>query len=129
MRATPAWRPSLSRAPALRPRSWSQAPFGPLWRDTSAYRSGANMPSVSAAVAHRGDDPQLAAGAALRRGRELFATRHCANCHGMPARVAAGATAIPELSWRPPDLVGAGARLHPEWVAQWLLDPRSVDEQ
>jgi len=75
---------------------------------------------------YKGDDTALSAAVPPRRGRELFASLRCASCHGLPEGVSAGAGAMPELSTTGPDLGGAGGRLQPEWVMQWLLDPRGV---
>jgi mono/diheme cytochrome c family protein len=76
---------------------------------------------------HRGDDQELALGRRHRRGRELFATKQCFRCHGLPTGVVAGANAIPELSWGPPNLTGIGSRLNADWLARWILDPQGMD--
>jgi mono/diheme cytochrome c family protein len=76
---------------------------------------------------HRGDDRALTQGTQLRRGREAFAAQNCARCHGLPAEVSAGPSAMPELGWGPPDLAGVGDRLHSEFVARWVLDPQGFD--
>jgi mono/diheme cytochrome c family protein len=67
-----------------------------------------------------------AAGAMLREGRMLFATRHCASCHDAGGAVAKDGTGMPELLSTPPDLMDAGARFQPAWLAAWIENPRAI---
>lgn len=70
-------------------------------------------------------DAALAAGAELRRGRELYAVHQCGNCHFAPQPV--GAAAIAGTARRgAPDLTNIGRRLNSEWIRAWLLDPEHV---
>jgi type 1 glutamine amidotransferase/cytochrome c2 len=73
------------------------------------------------ALFHRGDDTALTATDRLHRGRELFAERHCFRCHGTAER-----SAMPGLDATGPNLAEVGGRLQPEWMMQWLLDPRAT---
>ena len=57
----------------------------------------------------------------LRDGRELLASRRCLKCHVTDVKVA-----VPEASMDAPSLEAAGARLHPEWMARWIRDPRKL---
>lgn len=53
-------------------------------------------------------------------GRILLESKGCTNCH-LPVRSAAGS-----VGQRPaPDLHGAGARVSPRWMVEYLLDPAS----
>jgi mono/diheme cytochrome c family protein len=56
----------------------------------------------------------------LREGRELVATRRCLKCHTGDFK------GMPELEMDAPSLAEAGARLHPEWIAKWVLNPRDL---
>ena len=69
-------------------------------------------------------DPLLAERNRLRYGRELFAARSCAKCHGTDLNL--DGTQMPELSKDNPDLKEVGARLRPTWLFQWLMDPHSL---
>lgn len=57
----------------------------------------------------------------LRDGRELLAARRCLKCHATDVKVA-----VPEASMDAPSLEAAGARLHAEWMARWIRDPRKL---
>ncbi len=67
-----------------------------------------------------------AAGAQLREGRMLFATRHCASCHDAGALIAKDGTGMPELLATAPSLMDAGARFQAPWIAAWVEAPRAV---
>jgi mono/diheme cytochrome c family protein len=56
----------------------------------------------------------------LREGRDLVATRRCLKCHTGEFK------GMPELEMDAPSLAEAGARLHPDWIAKWVLNPRDV---
>ena len=56
----------------------------------------------------------------LREGRELVALRRCTRCHAHEAK------GMPELELDSPNLSDAGTRLHTEWMARWILNPRSI---
>jgi mono/diheme cytochrome c family protein len=58
----------------------------------------------------------------VRAGRELFARLQCASCHDAGPATPAG---MPELRDRAPSLAEAGARFRGEWIAAWILDPKS----
>lgn len=60
----------------------------------------------------------LAGAEQLRAGRRLFAQLQCAACHAVD-----GTARMAEMAERAPDLVHAGDRLEPAFVAQWLIDP------
>lgn len=62
----------------------------------------------------------------VREGRMLFATRHCTACHDAGDAVPKDGTGMPELLSTAPDLMDAGARFRPEWVAAWVENPRAL---
>jgi mono/diheme cytochrome c family protein len=57
----------------------------------------------------------------VREGREIVATRRCLKCHTTDAKAG-----MPELAMDAPSLAEAGARLNPDWIVRWILDPRSI---
>ena len=71
-------------------------------------------------------EPAVKKGTQLREGRMLFATRHCASCHDAGDLVPKDGTGMSELMMTPPDLLEAGARFKPEWMAAWIQNPRTV---
>jgi len=60
------------------------------------------------------------AGKKLRLGRELFVEHHCAKCHLGPD------VGMPELGMDAPNFEEIGARRNPEWMAQWIEDPKKL---
>jgi cbb3-type cytochrome oxidase cytochrome c subunit len=65
---------------------------------------------------------------ARRRGREVVAERRCLRCHAME-KAAADAIArvgMLELTAAAPDLSDAGSRLNRDWIAHWIVAPRSL---
>lgn len=71
------------------------------------------------------DDAEVRAGEQRRLGLHLFAERRCARCHEFEQR-RIGESAFAELDAAAPDLRQAGARMHADWIASWLRDPRAV---
>ncbi len=69
------------------------------------------------------DDADVLAGEQRRHGMQLFAERRCARCHDFEQK-RIGESAFAELDDSGPDLRSAGARLHRDWIAKWLQDPR-----
>ncbi len=59
-----------------------------------------------------------------RRGRELFATQHCAKCHQSESPL--GADPMPELQEIAPLLVNPGDRLQENWLRAWLSEPHTL---
>jgi mono/diheme cytochrome c family protein len=66
---------------------------------------------------------ELQKSAQLRLGRELFLEHRCIQCH-TDAKLAD--TGVPELKMDAPSLEGIGARRHFDWMARWILDPKSL---
>ncbi len=69
------------------------------------------------------DDADVRAGEERRAAFELFAERRCARCHEYETQ-RIGESAFGELDAAGPDLRSAGARLHADWIAAWLAEPR-----
>ena len=65
--------------------------------------------------------PAAQTAAQLRLGRELFLEHRCAKCH-FPAATSAPP---PELGMDAPSFDGIGARRNVDWMARWILDPKS----
>ena len=57
-----------------------------------------------------------------RKGRELFLEGRCANCHDVDLDSQSG---IPELEMDAPSFAGIGSRRGRDWMAKWILDPKS----
>ncbi len=75
---------------------------------------------------HDVTDAFLKERAALRDGRKLLADLRCLNCHAGDASLASATTAMPELKQDAPLLTDAGDRLNPEWLVQWINNPKSL---
>ena len=65
--------------------------------------------------------PAAQTAAQLGLGRELFLEHRCAQCH----RPSATSTLLPELAMDAPSFDGMGARRNVDWMARWILDPKS----
>jgi len=67
--------------------------------------------------------PDLEKAVQVRLGRELFFDHRCIKCHTDARLSDAGA---PELKMDAPSLEGIGARRNYDWMARWILDPKSL---
>ena len=81
-------------------------------------------PVPATAFVHDPEDPDLRQSLLAREGRHLFALHQCARCH-QPA-TPWSPHAMPELGSDAPAFNGIGSRLNAPWIAQWLLDPKSI---
>lgn len=68
--------------------------------------------------------PEATLSAQQRRGRELFATQHCAKCH--QSESALGADPMQEMQEIAPLLVNPGDRLTEPWLRAWLSEPHTL---
>jgi len=59
----------------------------------------------------------------VRLGRELFLEHRCFKCHTDVKLVETG---VPELKIDAPAFEGIGARRNYDWMARWILDPKSI---
>ena len=83
---------------------------------------GTNTSPIPLAILTHNSTPQLEEEAELRRGRELFLEFRCAHCH----RESFGERGVPELKMNAPSFEGIGTRRNYEWMARWILDPKSL---
>ncbi len=71
--------------------------------------------------------PAEQAGARLREGRLLFAQLNCAACHADAGKLLpAKGAGMPELGQLAPLLSGFGAKYNPDFLTEWIADPRSI---
>lgn len=71
------------------------------------------------------DTPALELGRSRRAGRDLVAGAMCVRCHAVAEPSGAPANGMPEAAEAGPDLDGIGSRIRPQWIEQWLLDPKA----
>ena len=74
----------------------------------------------------RADSPTLDRGRARRAARNSLANAMCVRCHAVANAPNAPMNGMPELQATGPDLDGIGSRLRPQWIEQWLLEPKSL---
>jgi mono/diheme cytochrome c family protein len=79
-------------------------------------------PIPPAAFTHS-STPELRKATQLRLGRELFLDHRCIKCHTEAKLTDIG---VPELKMDAPSLEGIGARRNYDWMARWILDPKSL---
>lgn len=79
-------------------------------------------PIPPAAFTHTGSTA-LTKATQLRLGRELFLDHRCIQCHTDKTLTESG---VPELKLDAPSLEGIGARRQFDWMARWILDPKSL---
>ncbi len=72
---------------------------------------------------HDSHSTELRASQKRREGRELFANHLCARCH----QTNIDQPAMFELSLLAPDLSQVGDRLSTNWLAHWLVSPKSLE--
>lgn len=81
-------------------------------------------PVPATVFVHDPTQPALLEATRLREGLRLFTDNRCVKCHRDETLLASPA-ARPDLSADAPVFDGIGDRLRPEWIAQWLINPRS----
>jgi mono/diheme cytochrome c family protein len=74
----------------------------------------------------RKDDADLVEQTALREGRQLYASLHCAGCHALPGKLGLKDCAMPEMQSSAPRLNNAGHRFNYDWLVAWILNPRAL---
>jgi mono/diheme cytochrome c family protein len=90
-----------------------------FWEETSFPRQ--SLPAIAFA---RTEDAETTAAMERRRGRELFATSHCAKCH-QPEQITS-TDPMQEMVEIAPLLINAGNRLNEAWLRQWLTTPETL---
>jgi cytochrome c551/c552 len=82
---------------------------------------GTNVnPIPNSWIAHR-NTPELKKTELVYLGRELFLEHRCAKCHTEKFP-----SPVPELAMDAPAFDGIGTRRNYEWLAKWILDPKST---
>ncbi len=84
---------------------------------------GTNTAPIPPTAFTRRTAPALEQAGLLRLGRELFLEHRCIKCHSDDKLMAGG---VPELKMDAPSLEGIGARRNYDWMARWILDPKSL---
>ena len=84
---------------------------------------GTNVAPIPTAAFNHSATKELAKGSQLRLGRALFLESRCVKCHADDKLAAGG---VPELKTDAPSLEGIGARRRYDWMARWILDPKSL---
>lgn len=87
------------------------------WTEKPPFTSPIPASSLNHAVS-----PELERANEVRSGRELFLEHRCIQCHSDPVK----ATGVPELRMDAPGLDGLGPRRRSDWLARWILDPKSL---
>lgn len=65
--------------------------------------------------------PELQKAQSLHLGRELFLENRCVRCHTEKFT-----SPVPDLAMDAPSFPGMGARRNQDWLADWVLDPKST---
>ena len=68
------------------------------------------------------EDAELQKSEKLRLGRDLVLEYRCLKCHVGPG----AAAGLPELATDAPSFEAIGARRNYDWMARWILDPKSL---
>jgi mono/diheme cytochrome c family protein len=76
-------------------------------------------------LSHPVADEGLRLSQLVREGRLLFARSKCAACHAL-GQANREVPAMPELTMDAPALAGLGSALNQEWIARWILHPRTI---
>lgn len=63
---------------------------------------------------------------AIDEGRLLVARRNCVGCHLIEGEGREIASVVEDPGYLPPNLMGIGARVQPQWIFRFLKDPSSV---
>lgn len=90
------------------------------------FWSGSEIPTEplpATLFTHDAGSKEFRAASKTRLGRELVGTMRCTKCHAAEASPAEGMT---ELAMDAPDLREVGGRLHKDWMAAWIRDPKAL---
>ncbi len=82
---------------------------------------GTNVNPIPHSIITHASTPELQQAETLYLGRELFLENRCAKCH-----MEKFASPVPELAMDAPAFDGIGARRNRDWLAKWILDPKST---
>ncbi len=82
---------------------------------------GTNVNPIPNGIITHAVTPELLKAQLIYEGRELFLENRCAKCHTEKFT-----SPVPELAMDAPTLDGLGARRNHDWLAKWILDPKST---
>jgi cytochrome c553 len=82
---------------------------------------GTNVNPIPNNIITHAVTPELQKAQLVYEGRELFLENRCAKCHTEKFTAP-----VPDLAMDAPVLDGLGARRNYEWLAKWILDPKST---
>jgi cytochrome c553 len=82
---------------------------------------GTNVNPIPNAIITHAVTPELQKAQLVYEGRELFLENRCAKCHTEKFTAP-----VPDLAMDAPTFDGLGARRNYEWLAKWILDPKST---
>lgn len=82
---------------------------------------GTNVNPIPNSMITHAVTPELQKAQLVYEGRELFLESRCAKCHTEKFT-----SPVPELAMDAPTFDGFGARRNYEWLAKWILDPKST---
>ena len=82
---------------------------------------GTNVNPIPNTIITHSKTPELQKAELTYLGRELFLENRCIKCHTEKF-----ASPVPELAMDAPSFNGIGARRNHEWLAEWILDPKST---
>jgi len=91
-------------------------------RDISAFLVNQSTPYTADTVHVPPPVPAKDDAAALQQGSSVYGEAFCASCHAM--QNAAGLMVGGNVG---PELTRAGSKVKPEWLADWLRNPKSYD--
>jgi len=82
---------------------------------------GTNVNPIPNGIITHAVTPELQKAQLVYEGRTLFLENRCAKCHTEKFT-----SPVPELAMDAPMFDGLGARRNYEWLAKWILDPKST---
>ena len=82
---------------------------------------GTNVNPIPNGIITHTVTPELQQAETVYLGRELFLENRCAKCHTEKFT-----SPVPELAMDAPSFDGIGARRNFEWMAKWILNPKST---
>ena len=91
-------------------------------RDISAFLIAQSTPYLAGAESKTPPVPEAGDTAALQQGSSVYGESFCASCHAM--QNAAGLMVGGNVG---PELTRVGSKVKPEWLAEWLRDPKVYD--
>lgn len=91
-------------------------------RDISAFLISQSTPYIEGAAHKNPPVPASDDAAALQQGSSVYGESFCASCHAM--QNAAGLMVGGNVG---PELTRIGSKIKPEWLAEWLRNPKTYD--